>query len=67
MKPGDLVLISAAGTSAARAQNGKIGLVTNLWHAPDYLGGDTYLDVLVDGINMSFMSDEVLEVDDETR
>jgi hypothetical protein len=47
-------------------QNGKIGLVTNSWTTPGFLGGDTYLDVLVDGIVMSFGSDEVREVDDET-
>ena len=67
MKPGDLVQIHAKGTVAAMEQNGKIGLVTNSWTSPGFLGGDTYLDVLVDGIVMSFGSDEVREVDDETR
>lgn len=64
MKPGDLVVIKATGTVAAMAQNGKVGLVTSIWEAPSYLGGDTYVDVLVDGVVMNFHRDDLCELED---
>jgi hypothetical protein len=59
MKPGDLIVIKATGTVAAMAQNGKVCLVTSVWETPSYLGGDTFVDVLVDGVKMSFHRDEL--------
>jgi hypothetical protein len=59
MKPGDLVVVEATGTVASMSQNGKIGLILNFWVTPDYLGGDIFVDVLVDGVKMSFHSDEL--------
>ena len=64
MKTGDLVVIKATGTVAAMAQNGKVGLVTNVWDVPNYLGGDTFVDILVEGVVMNFHRDELQDLED---
>ena len=64
MKTGDLVVIKATGTVAAMAQNGKVGLVTDVWEAPSYLGGDTFVDILVEGVVMNFHRDEIQDLED---
>jgi hypothetical protein len=64
MKPGDLVVIKATGTVATMAQNGKFGLVTNVWEAPSYLGGDIFVDILVEGVVMNFHRDEIQDLED---
>ena len=64
MKTGDLVVIKATGTVAAMAQNGKVGLVTSIWEAPSYLGGDIFVDILVEGVVMNFHRDELQDLED---
>lgn len=67
MAVGDIVRIQAAGTLSAKEHNGKLGLVISYWTSPGYLGGDTYVDVLVEGIKMCFHADELQDVEDEAR
>ena len=64
MKPSDLVVVEATGTVASMSQNGKIGLILNFWVTPDYLGGDMFVDVLVDGVKMNFHRDELQDLED---
>lgn len=62
MGVGDIVLIRCTrGTIFAMEQNGKLGLVVDRWESPSYLGGDVFLDVMVDGVKMSFVEDELLD------
>ena len=64
MKPSDLVVVEATGTVASMSQNGKIGLILNFLVTPDYLGGDMFVDVLVDGVKMNFHRDELQDLED---
>ena len=65
MKPGDLVKVNATGLAAEMSQNGKIGFVIDAWTAPSYLGCDEYVDVLIEGIKMSFYRDELCAIEDD--
>jgi len=64
MKPGDLVIVEATGTVASMSQNGKIGVVIETWTSPGYLGSDEYVDVLIEGIKMSFFRAELRLIED---
>jgi hypothetical protein len=61
MKPGDLVIVDAISLAE---YNGKIGFVIDIWTLPGYLGGDEYIEVLIEGIKMSFYRDELRLVKD---
>ena len=54
MKPGDLVIVDATGLAGEMKHNGKIGVVIETWTSLGYLGGDEYVDALIEGIKMSF-------------
>jgi hypothetical protein len=64
MKPGDLVIVDAIGLAGEMKHNGKIGFVIDTWTSPGYLGSDEYVDVLIEGIKMSFYRDELRLVKD---
>ena len=64
MKPGDLVIVDATGLAGEMKHNGKIGFVIDTWTSPGYLGSDEYVDVLIEGIKMSFYRDELRLVKD---
>jgi hypothetical protein len=38
--------------------------VIDIWTSPGYLGGDEYVDVLIEGIKMSFYRDELRLIED---
>lgn len=61
MKPGDLVIVDAI---LLAEYNSKIGFVIDIWTSPGYLGGDEYVDVLIEGIKMSFYRDELRLIED---
>ena len=65
MKPGDLVIVNAIGLAGEMKHNGKIGFVIEAWTSPSYLGSDEYVDVLIDGIKMSFYRDELYAIEDD--
>ena len=65
MKPGDLVIVNAIGLAGEMKHNGKIGFVIETWIAPGYLGGDEYVDVLIEGIRMSFFRAELHLIEDD--
>ena len=65
MKPGDLVIVNATGLAGEMKYNGKIGFVIEAWTSPGYLGCDEYVDVLIDGIKMSFFRDELRLIEDD--
>jgi hypothetical protein len=64
MKPGDLVIVDAIGLTGEMKYNGKIEFVIDTWTSPGYLGSDEYVDVLIEGIKMSFYRDELRLVKD---
>lgn len=64
MKPGDLVIVDAIGLAGEMKYNGKIGVVIETWTSPGYLGGDEYVDVLIEGIKMSFFRAELRLIED---
>ena len=64
MKPGDLVIVDAIGLAGEMKHNGKIGFVIDTWTSPGYLGSDEYVDVLIEGIKMSFFRAELRLVKD---
>ena len=65
MKPGDLVIVNAIGLAGEMKHNGKIGFVIDAWTSPSYLGGDEYVDVLIEGIRMSFFRAELHLIEDD--
>lgn len=65
MKPGDLVIVNAIGLAGEMKHNGKIGFVIETWTTPGYLGGDEYVDVLIEGIRMSFFRAELHLIEDD--
>lgn len=65
MKSGDLVRVNAIGLAGEMKYNGKIGFVIDAWTSPGYLGGDEYVDVLIDGIKMSFYRAELHLIEDD--
>ena len=65
MKPGDLVIVNAIGLAGEMKYNGKIGFVIEAWTSPGYLGGDEYVDVLIEGIRMSFFRAELHLIEDD--
>ena len=64
MKRGDLVIVNAIGLAGEMKYNGKIGFVIEAWTSPGYLGGDEYIDVLIEGIKMSFFRAELCAIED---
>jgi hypothetical protein len=64
MRPGDLVVVNAIGLAGEMKYNGKFGVVIETWTSPGYLGCDEYVDVLIEGIKMSFFRDELRLVED---
>lgn len=64
MKPGDLVVVDAIGLAGEMKYNGKIGFVIETWTSPGYLGGDEYVEVLIEGIKLSFFRAELRLVED---
>lgn len=65
MKPGDLVIVNAIGLAGEMKHNGKIGFVIETWTSPVYLGGDEYVDVLIEGIKMSFFRAALRLIEDD--
>lgn len=65
MKPGDLVIVNAIGLAGEMKHNGKIGFVIEAWTSPSYLGGDEYVDVLIEGIKMSLFRAELHLIEDD--
>lgn len=65
MKPGDLVKVNATGLASEMRCNGKIGFVIDIWTSPGYLGGDEYIDVLIEVIKMSFFRAELHLIEDD--
>ena len=65
MKRGDLVIVNAIGLAGEMKHNGKIGFVIEAWTSPGYLGGDEYVDVLIEGIKMSFFRAELRLIKDD--
>jgi hypothetical protein len=64
MKPGDLVIVDAIVLAGEMKYNGKIGFVIETWTSPGYLGGDEYVEVLIEGIKLSFFRAELRLVED---
>ena len=64
MKPGDLVIVDAIGLTGEMKYNGKIEFVIDTWTSPGYLGGDEYVEVLIEGTKMSFFRAELRLVED---
>ncbi len=65
MKPGDLVIVDANGLASEMKYNGKIGVVIETWTSPGYLGGDEYVEVLIEGIKLSFFRAELRLIEDK--
>ena len=65
MKPGDLVIVNAIGLAGEMKHNGKIGFVIETWTSTSYLGGDEYVEVLIEGIKMSFFRAELRLIEDD--
>ena len=60
MKPGDLVIVDAISLAE---YNGKIGFVIDTWTG--VVACDEYIDVLIEGIKMSFYRDELRLIEDD--
>ncbi len=65
MKRGDLVIVDANGLASEMKYNGKIGVVIETWTSPGYLGSDEYVDLLIEGIKLSFFRAELRLVEDK--
>lgn len=65
MKPGDLVIVNAIGLAGEMKHNGKIVFVIETWTSPGYLGGDEYVDVLIEEIKMSFFRAALRLIEDD--
>ena len=65
MKPGELRVVNAIGLAGEMKHNGKIGFVIEAWTSPGYLGGDEYVDVLIEGIKMSLFRAELRLIEDD--
>jgi hypothetical protein len=65
VKPGDLVIVDANGLASEMKYNGKIGVVIETWTSPGYLGGDEYVEVLIEGIKLSFFRAELRLIEDK--
>jgi hypothetical protein len=65
VKRGDLVIVDANGLASEMKYNGKIGVVIETWTSPGYLGSDEYVDLLIEGIKLSFFRAELRLVEDK--
>ena len=65
MKRGDLVIVNEIGLAGEMKYNGKIGFVIETWTSPGYLRSDEFVNVLIEGIKMSFFRAELHLIEDD--